>query len=133
MPAYDLADEITAGMLAQFLERQGDGAVSFPLSPNVTDVLATMKPVAGDLVCISALPPYAFTPVRKLCKLIRSRFPEVSVIVGVWGFSGDEDKARASFERTPPDRFFTSFLQVGEYLHPPAPEATESMLVATTD
>jgi predicted PurR-regulated permease PerM len=131
VPAYDQADEITAGMLAQFLERQGDGAVSFPVGPNVIDVLKTVRPVAGDIICISALPPYAFTPARKLCKQIRARFPKVTIFVGVWGFSGDEDKAKASFERTPPDQFFTSFLQLGTYLHPPAPDAGESMLVAS--
>jgi predicted PurR-regulated permease PerM len=133
VPAYDQADEITAGMLAQFLEREGSLTVSFPLSPNVLDVLNTMRPVAGDLICISALPPYAFTPVRKMCKQIRTRFPKVAVVVGVWGFSGDQDKARASFERTPPDQIFTSFLQVVEYLRPAAREETESMLVATSD
>jgi predicted PurR-regulated permease PerM len=133
VPAYDQADEITAGMLAQFLERQGSAAVSFPLSSNVIDVLKTLKPAPGDLICISALPPYAFTPVRKMCKQIRARFPKASIIVGVWGFTGDQEKAKASFERTPPDQFFTSFLQVGEYLHPPAPEAAEPMLVAASD
>jgi predicted PurR-regulated permease PerM len=133
LPAYDQADEITAGMLAQFLERQGGVAISFPLTPNVIEVLETMKPVAGDLICISALPPYAFTPVRKMCKQIRARFPKVAILVGVWGFSGDLDKARASFERTPPDQIFTSFLQVVEYLHPPVQEASESLLVATSD
>jgi predicted PurR-regulated permease PerM len=133
VPAYDQADEITAGMLAQFLERQGVAAVSFPLSSNVIDVLRTLKPTVSDLICISALPPYAFTPVRKMCKQIRTRFPKASIIVGVWGFTGDQEKAKASFERTPPDQFFTSFLQVGEYLRPPAPEAAEPMLVATSD
>ena len=133
VPAYDQADEITAGMLAQYLERQGGVAVSFPLSSNVIDVLKTLKPAASDVICISALPPYAFTPVRKMCKQIRARFPKASIIVGVWGFTGDQDKAKASFERTPPDQFFTSFRQVGEYLHPSTPEATESMLVAATD
>jgi predicted PurR-regulated permease PerM len=133
VPAYDQADEITAGMLAQLLEGEGSLAVSFPLSPNVLDVLKTMRPVAGDLICISGLPPYAFTPVRKMCKQIRTRFPKVGVVVGVWGFSGDQDKARASFERTPPDQIFTSFLQVVEYLHPPVREVTESMLVAASD
>jgi predicted PurR-regulated permease PerM len=133
VPAYDQADEIAAGMLAQFLEGQGGAAVSFPLSSNIIDVLKTLEPAASDLICISALPPYAFTPVRKMCKQIRARFPKPSIIVGVWGFAGDQEKAKASFERTPPDQFFTSFLQVGEYVHPPAPEPAEPMLVATSD
>jgi predicted PurR-regulated permease PerM len=132
VPAYDQADEITAGMLAQLLERQGGVAVSCPVSPNVIDVLKGLKPVVGDLICISALPPYAFTPARKMCKQIRARYPKIGVVVGVWGFSGDQDKAKASFERTPPDQFFTSMLQVIEYVHPSVPELVESTLVATS-
>src|SRR5580698_1508827 len=124
VPAYDQADEIAAGMLAQFLERQGSAAVSFPLSSNVVDVLKTVRPAAGDLICISALPPYAFTPVRKMCQQIRTRFPKVAVVAGVWGFGGDRDKARASFERTPPDQIFTSFLEIVGYLYPAGRDAT---------
>ncbi|HLJ51720.1 MAG TPA: AI-2E family transporter [Bryobacteraceae bacterium] len=131
--AHDQADEITAGMLGQFLERRGSIAIPIPVSPNVIDVLRSLRPVAGDLICISALPPYAFTPARKMYKQIRARYPKVSIAVGAWGFTGDPDKAKASFERTPPDQFFTSFLQVAEYLYPPAPESTESMLVEATD
>jgi predicted PurR-regulated permease PerM len=132
VPAYDQADEITVSMLAQLLEQQGGLAVSFPLSPNANDAIKTVRPVAGDVICISALPPYAFTPVRKMCKQIRTRFPKVKIVVGVWGFTGDQDKAKASFERTPPDQFFTSFVQMIEYLHPPAGETDESMLVASS-
>jgi hypothetical protein len=71
--------------------------------------------------------------VRKMCKEIRARFPKASIIVGVWGFTGDHEEAKASFERTPPDQIFTSFLQVGEYLHPPAPEVAEPILVGASD
>jgi len=133
VPAYDQADEIASAMLAQLLERQGGIAISFPLSSNANDVLKTVRPRAGDVICISALPPYAFTPVRKMCKQIRTRFPKVSIVVGVWGFSGDQNKAKVSFDRTPPDQFFTSFAQAIEYLRPPVPEVTESMLVATSE
>jgi predicted PurR-regulated permease PerM len=132
VPAYDQADEITVSMLAQLLEQQGGLAVSFPLTPNANDAIKTVRPVAGDVICISALPPYAFTPVRKMCKQIRARFPKVKIVVGVWGFTGDQEKAKASFERTPPDQFFTSFVQMIEYLHPPARETEESVLVASS-
>jgi hypothetical protein len=67
-----------------------------------------------------------------MCKQIRARFPKVGLIVGVWGFSGNLEKARASFERTPPDQIFTSFLQVVEYLHPPAGDADESLLAVAS-
>jgi hypothetical protein len=69
-----------------------------------------------DVVCISALPPYAFQPARTMCKLIRDRFPKLKLVIGVWGFSGDLEKAKARFERTQPDRLLTHLAQALEQI-----------------
>jgi hypothetical protein len=57
-----------------------------------------------------------------MCKQIRERFPKVRVMVCVWGFGGDAEKAKARFERTQPDRLSTSLAQavdhVRDLLHP---------------
>jgi hypothetical protein len=68
----------------------------------------------SDVVCISALPPYAFAPARAMCKQIRERFPKLKVVVCVWGFSGDTEKAKARFERNQPDRLCTSLADAVE-------------------
>jgi len=128
LPAYDRADEITASMLAQLLEQKGFATMSFPIAgPSPHEVLEMIEAGRSDVVCISALPPYAFAPARGLCKLIRERFPKLKVVVCVWGFSGDIEKAMARFERTQPDRLCTSLAaaveNVQELVHP-KPEAT---------
>jgi hypothetical protein len=69
-------------------------------------VLALIEAGRSDVVCISALPPYAFAPARAMCKQIRERFPKLKVVVCVWGFSGDTQKAipypfRANSTRSP--------------------------------
>ena len=49
------------------------------------------------------------------------------MVVCVWGFSGDMDKAKARFERVQPDRFSTSLAEAVEHvqeLASPKPEAT---------
>jgi hypothetical protein len=43
--------------------------------------------------------------------MIRERFPKVKLVIGVWGFSGDMEKAKARFERSQPDRLLTSLAQ----------------------
>jgi predicted PurR-regulated permease PerM len=127
LPAYDRADEITAAMLAQILEQKGFATLSFPLlglSPN--ECLASIESDPGEVVCISALPPYAFAPARAMCKQIRERFPKLKVVVCVWGFSGDTRKAMARFERTQPDRLSTSLAEAVEHVQElvhPKPEA----------
>jgi predicted PurR-regulated permease PerM len=126
--AHDQADEITAAMLAQVLEQKGFAVLSFSSageSPN--DWLKAIDAKPGDVVCISALPPYAFAPARVMCKQIRERFPKLKVVVCVWGFSGDTHKAKARFERTQPHRLSTSLAEALGHIQElvgPKPEAT---------
>jgi hypothetical protein len=51
-----------------------------------------------------------------MCKLVRERFPKPKLVVGVWGFSGDTEKAKARFERAQPDRLLTSMAQAVEQI-----------------
>ncbi len=116
LPAYDRADEITAAMLAQILEQKGFATLSFPLGPTLQECLASIGSSPGDVVCISALPPYAFAPARAMCKQMRELFPKLKVVVCVWGFTGDTQKAMARFERTQPDRLSTSIAEAVEHV-----------------
>ena len=127
LPAYDRADEVTAAMLSQILEQKGFATLSFPVvGASLNEVLATIEAGRGDVVCISALPPYAFAPARAMCKQIRERFPKLKVLVCVWGFSGDVQKAITRFERTQPDRLSTSLAEAVAHIQElvdPKPEA----------
>jgi hypothetical protein len=110
-------------MLAQILEQRGFATLSFPIAgPSPHEFLELIEAGHGDVVCISAVPPYAFAPARAMCKQIRERFPKLKVVVCVWGFGGDTEKAMTRFERTQPDRLVTSLAaavaQVGELVHP---------------
>ncbi|MGA2722322.1 MAG: AI-2E family transporter [Bryobacteraceae bacterium] len=128
LPAHDRADEVTAAMLAQLLEQKGFPTLSLPIAGSSPDEwLALLNAGGSDIICISALPPYAFAPARALCKQIRARFPELKVVVCIWGFSGDTNKAKARFERALPDRLCTSLAEAVEHVQEivrPKPEAT---------
>jgi predicted PurR-regulated permease PerM len=126
LPAYDRADEIMSAMLAQILEQKGFATLSFPLGPSLNECLSSIGSDPGDVICISALPPYAFAPARAMCRQIRERSPKLQVVVCVWGFSGDTQKAMARFERTQPDRLSTSLAEAVEHVQElvrPQPEA----------
>jgi predicted PurR-regulated permease PerM len=116
LPAHDRADEITSAMLAQILDQKGFATLSFPLGSSLHECLASIASNPGDVVCISALPPYAFAPARAMCKQIRELSPKLKVVVCVWGFSGDTHKAMARFERTQPDRLSTSLAEAVEHV-----------------
>ena len=101
IPASDRADETTAGMLAQLLELAGYATVSFPVMASHTDVLAELSIQQSDIVCISALPPFALMNARSLSKRLRVSFPKLRIVVGLWNFSGGgvtaEQRLEAAF------------------------------------
>jgi predicted PurR-regulated permease PerM len=115
-PANDQADEITASMLSQLLERNGHGVVSLPVGAAFEEILTHLLPEAQDVVCISALPPFAFAQARALCQRVRLHLPQIKIIAGIWGFNGDLEKAHERFGSTRPDAVVTSLAQAVEQI-----------------
>jgi hypothetical protein len=116
LPANDQADEIAASMLAQLLERNGYGVLALPLGAQFEEVLSHLSPEAHDVVCISALPPFAFAQAHALCQRIRLVLPQTNIVAAVWGFSGDVEKAKERFGSAMPDRVATSLAQAVEQI-----------------
>jgi len=116
LAANDQADEITSSMLAQLLERTGHGVLSLPVASPVEEILTNLLPEPQDVVCISALPPFAFAQARTLCQRIRMHLPQIRIVAGIWGFVGDLDKAKERFGSTRPDRVVASLAQAVEQI-----------------
>jgi hypothetical protein len=107
VPASDEADEVTAAMLALLLEQSGCIVLTFTPDPSLQQ-LAFVQPAADDVFCVSALPPFAFAHARTLSHQLRVRFPGIRIVVGVWGFAGEADRAMERFQAPRPDRLVTS-------------------------
>jgi len=94
LPARDEADEIVGMMLAQLLEQGGYQAHAISIGIT-TEMLAQLKEADPEIVCISALPPFALLHARDLYKRVQAQVPHAKVIIGLWKFSGDPVKAAA--------------------------------------
>jgi predicted PurR-regulated permease PerM len=88
LPARDEADELVGTMLAQVLERAGHRAQCIS-ADTAAEMLAQIKAAHPDVVCISALPPFAVPHVRSLYAKLRAQQPDLRILVGLWHFSGD--------------------------------------------
>jgi predicted PurR-regulated permease PerM len=118
IPASDEADEVTAAMLALLLEHSGCIVLPFTPDPGLQQ-LAFVQPAADDVFCVSALPPFAFAHARTLSHQLRVRFPKIRIVVGVWGFAGDTERAMERFQAPRPDRLVTSLADaIQAVLHP---------------
>ncbi len=116
LPANDQADEITSSMLSQLLERAGHGVLSLPVGSPFEEILTHLSPEPQDVVCISALPPFAFAQSQALCQRIRMHLPEIRILAGIWGYAGDLDKAKERYGGTRPDRVVASLAQAVEQI-----------------
>jgi methanogenic corrinoid protein MtbC1 len=110
IPARDEADEIVGIMLTQLLERAGYQAQAVSIG-TTAEMLAQVKEVTPDIVCISALPPFALLHARDLYKRVRANVPNAKIIVGLWKFSGDPIKAAARFNIIGDDKLAITLAQ----------------------
>lgn len=111
IPSNDEADEISASMLSQLLELAGCAALSFPVDPDLREMLEVLQPSANDVICISALPPFAFSHAKALSRQLRASFPQTKIVVGVWGFPGETQQALERFQAPRPDHLVTTLAQ----------------------
>lgn len=119
-PAHDEADEIAAAMLAQLLEQAGYATVAFPLDSTPQGMVGLVEPAVNDICCISAVPPFAFSHAKTLSRQLRTKFPEAKILIGVWGFSGEIERALKRFQPAPPDKLVGSLADALDYLGVPA-------------
>ncbi len=117
LPANDQADEIASSMLAQLLERSGYGVLSLPVGSPFEEILTHLPPEPQDIICISAVPPFAFAQSRALCQRVRMHLPETKILAGVWGFAGDIEKAKERFGSVQPDRIVPSLAAAIEQIN----------------
>ena len=125
IPASDLADGITARLLAAALLENGvDATVA-----GIESVEAQMQrpEVAGRLraAIVSALPPQAVAPARSLCKRIRLSSGDLPILVGLWNDGGDLQRARERLESAGASRIVMSFAACLAAIRGAAPDEPE--------
>jgi methanogenic corrinoid protein MtbC1 len=84
IPLRDDADEIAGAMLELLLEAEGfevELAGAGSLTGELVELIAEQK---IEIVAISILPPLPPRYSRLLCTRVRSRYPELPIVVGYW-------------------------------------------------
>jgi predicted PurR-regulated permease PerM len=104
----DQADEIVATMLAQLLELGGNRSLQLHSSALSDEILARLSEEKDTVICISALPPFAFADTRALCQRIRQRLPGNRIIVGLWDSASDTERIRERLSACRPDGLVTN-------------------------
>jgi predicted PurR-regulated permease PerM len=103
VPASDQADEIAGTMLAQLLEQCGHKALLLPSAALTPEILSRLAEEAGTILCISAVPPFAFAHARTLAIRLRQSLPENRLLIGLWNTVGNKETLRERFGQARPD------------------------------
>src|SRR5580693_191809 len=115
LPARDEADEIVAIMLAQVLETAGHQALCIPLG-TAAEMLAQVKDERPDVVCISALPPFAIPHARALYAKLRAQDSKLRIVVGLWNSTDDPAKVSRRLGLTEGSLAFTTLAELRQGL-----------------
>jgi hypothetical protein len=111
VPARDEADEIVGTMLAQLLQGAGHRAECLEVE-SAERIIAQISREKPDVVCISALPPFAIPAVRALYGRMHAQNPNQKVLVGLWHFSGDSTKLARRLALKEDSRAFTTLAEL---------------------
>jgi predicted PurR-regulated permease PerM len=95
--ASDNSDELSATMLAQLLEQGGFNTILLPISAVTPEILSRLAQDKSTVVCIAALPPFAFSAARAACLRVREQMPKNRVLVGLWRSTQEQDQLPARF------------------------------------
>ncbi len=88
IPLRDEADEAAAQMLAQLLAAEGFAVETEAAGSLTSELVDRVARTASDVVVISILPPIGPRDNRLLWKRLRSRYPDLPIIVGFWNSTG---------------------------------------------
>jgi predicted PurR-regulated permease PerM len=111
LPVRDDADEIVGIMLAQLLERAGYSATAISIG-SVDGMLAEVAATDAEIVCLSALPPYAISHARGIYRRIRAQQPGAKIIIGLWNYSEDPVKAAIEISSGEQNLICTTLAQI---------------------
>jgi predicted PurR-regulated permease PerM/methanogenic corrinoid protein MtbC1 len=111
LPVRDDADEIVGIMLAQLLERAGYSAMAIPIG-SVDRMLAEVARVDPEIICLSALPPYAMSHARGIYRRVRAQQPHAKVLIGLWNYAEDPIKAAVEISGGEQNLISTKLAQV---------------------
>jgi predicted PurR-regulated permease PerM len=117
VPANDQADEIAGTMFAQLLEQCGHKTLMLPSGALSPEILSRLAEETDTILCVSAVPPFAFSHARKLALRLRESLPGNRIIVGLWNSTGDKEIMRERFGKARPDVIAGNLQDALEMVH----------------
>jgi predicted PurR-regulated permease PerM len=114
-PARDAEDELALHLFSRLLDGrwQMEILTEHVLTSELMDAVEAKRPAA---LCVASLPPGGLAHARYLCKRLRARFPDLKLVVGLWG-AGTGGEAADALREAGADYVTTSLLDARAHLN----------------
>jgi predicted PurR-regulated permease PerM/methylmalonyl-CoA mutase cobalamin-binding subunit len=126
VPARDQADEIAGTMLTQVLEKAGQQASCVPLQ-SAAEMVSRALQNKPDVICISALPPFALAHAKTLYAKFRNQTPPVRIFVCLWNYPGNAERIAARMQLSENCKIAITLSEVVGDLAGPTPMPAEAV------
>ncbi len=111
LPSRADRDELAGLMLTHLLKLQNFEAENVSIHSTGTELEQVVARAQADAICISVIPPSTVIHARYLCTQIRSRFPKIKIVVGVWGATENLGEAAQSLRERGADEVVVSMAE----------------------
>jgi predicted PurR-regulated permease PerM len=88
-PAHDEADALVLLMLQHLLDPTRYDVEILPAAMLTSEVVSLVEQQGVGLICLGSLAPGGIAQTRYLCLRLRARFPDLKIVVGRWGGTGN--------------------------------------------
>lgn len=132
-PAHQQAEELSLQMLAQLLKPKGCDVEVISTRAMPAEIEAQIVEAKPALVFIAIVPPGGLVQARFLCKRLRRRFADLSIVVGHWGDVADFDRLFRQIRSSGGNYVATTLLQaraqIEALIQPPTTSETQTEAV----
>ena len=130
LPARADRDELAGAMLTQLLQQQGFAAQNAPGKLAAGELLDLVEKSGVDAACISVVSPSTVIQARYLCVKLRARFPQLKIVIGLWGTTQKVTDAARRLRDSGADEVVTTLEDAVVQLAKRAPTLVEQVMPA---
>ena len=129
VPARAYRDQLAGDMLVQLLRQKGYKAHNASAKMAVEDLIDWIREAKADVVCVSAVAPTTTIHARYISSKLRASFPEMKIIVGLWGTPDKASHASDALRESGADDIVTTVAEATGRVtgHAPARVAAEEI------
>ena len=111
VPARAHRDQLAGDMLVQLLWQQECPARSTAATMPLAELVGWIREADVEVVCISVVPPSTLIHARYRCSKLRAEFPNLKIIVGLWGHSKLAPETIVTLQNSGADEIVTTLTE----------------------